>query len=183
MHQPGNILSIRFGSPAVPHPYPTPPQIPFSYHSPHTAALRCACASRKVGCVIVRDGQVIATGYNGPPKGTWHPEEFPRPCPCVGGISGADLSLKYCAHAEANALAQSAYRGASTAGADIFCTNFPCIECVKLLISAGIRAIYYVHGYPDVSGLRDRYLSQAGIPTHPIAWSRIHPHLSALAKG
>jgi len=54
---------------------------------------------------------------------------------------------------------------------------------VKLLISAGIRAIYYVHGYPDVSGLRDRYLSQAGIPSHPIAWSRIQPHLSALAKG
>jgi dCMP deaminase len=147
------------------------------------AALRSTCLSRKVGCVIVRDGQVIATGYNGTPKGTWHPEEFPRPCPCVGGISGADLSLKYCAHGEANALAQSAYRGSSTAGADIFCTNFPCIECVKLLISAGIRAIYYVHGYPDLSGLRDRYLSQAGIPTHPIAWSRIQPHLAALAKG
>jgi dCMP deaminase len=147
------------------------------------AALRSTCLSRKVGCVIVRDGQVIATGYNGTPKGTWHPEEFPKPCPCVGGISGADLSLKYCAHGEANALAQSAYRGSSTAGADIFCTNFPCIECVKLLISAGIRSIYYVHGYPDLSGLRDRYLSQAGIPTHAIAWSRIQPHLSALAKG
>ncbi|TMC31689.1 MAG: dCMP deaminase family protein [Chloroflexi bacterium] len=119
------------------------------------AALRSTCLSRKVGCVIVRDGQVIATGYNGTPKGTWHPEEFPRPCPCVGGVSGADLSLKYCAHAEANALAQSAYRGASTSGADIFCTNFPCIECVKLLISAGIHAIYYVHGYPDVSSTRN----------------------------
>src|SRR5437016_14061336 len=80
------------------------------------AALRSTCLSRKVGCVIVRDGQVIATGYNGTPKGTWHPEEFPQPCPCVGGVSGADLSLKYCAHAEANALAQSAYRGASTLG-------------------------------------------------------------------
>ena len=147
------------------------------------AALRSTCLSRKVGCVIVRDGQVIATGYNGTPKGTWHPEEFPRACPCVGGVSGADLSLKYCAHGEANALAQSAYRGASTAGADIFCTNFPCIECVKLLISAGIRAIYYVHGYPDLSGLRERYLSQAGIPTHPIAWAKIQPHLSALSKG
>jgi len=147
------------------------------------AALRSTCLSRRVGCVIVRDGQVIATGYNGTPKGTWHPEEFPQPCPCVGGVSGADLSLKYCAHAEANALAQSAYRGASTSGADIFCTNFPCIECVKLLISAGIHAIYYVHGYPDLSGLRDRYLSQAGIAAHPIAWSQIQPHLSALAKG
>jgi len=101
------------------------------------AALRSTCLSRRVGCVIVRESHVIATGYNGTPKGTWHPEEFPRPCPCVGGVSGADLSLKYCAHAEANALAQSAYRGSSTAGADIFCTNFPCIECVKLLISAG----------------------------------------------
>ena len=41
------------------------------------AALRSTCLSRKVGCVIVRDGQVIATGYNGTPKGTWHPQEFP----------------------------------------------------------------------------------------------------------
>jgi dCMP deaminase len=147
------------------------------------AALRSTCLSRKVGCVIVRDGQVIATGYNGTPARTWHPEEFPRPCPCVGGVSGADLSLKYCSHAEANALAQSAYRGSSTAGAAIFCTNFPCIECVKLLISAGIKTIAYVHGYPDVSGLRDRYLSQAGITTHVIPWSRIQPHLSTLARG
>src|SRR5207245_430356 len=90
------------------------------------AALRSACLSRKVGCLIVRDSQVIATGYNGTPSKTWHPEEFPKPCPCVGGISGADLAMKYCAHAEANALAQSAYRGASTSGADIFCTNLPC---------------------------------------------------------
>ena len=73
--------------------------------------------------------------------------------------------------------------GLKAAGADIFCTNFPCIECVKLLISAGIHAIYYVHGYPDLSGLRDRYLSQAGIPTHAIAWAKIQPHLSALSKG
>jgi dCMP deaminase len=101
----------------------------------------------------------------------------------VGGVSGADLSLKYCSHAEANALAQSAYRGSSTAGAEIFCTNFPCIECVKLLISAGIKTIAYVHGYPDVSGLRDRYLSQAGITTRVIPWSRIQPHLSTLARG
>jgi deoxycytidylate deaminase len=98
-------------------------------------------------------------------------------------VSGADLSLKFCAHAEANALAQSAYRGSSTGGADIFCTNFPCIECVKLLITAGIRAIYFVHGYPDLSGLRDRYLSQAGIATHAIPWTQIQPHLTALAKG
>src|SRR5437879_9656582 len=89
------------------------------------AALRSTCLSRRVGCVIVRDGQVIATGYNGTPARTWHPEEFPKPCPCVGGVSGADLSLKYCAHAEANALAQSAYRGASTAGLIFSVPTFP----------------------------------------------------------
>ena len=79
------------------------------------AGLRSTCLSRRVGCVIVRDGQVIATGYNGTPARTWHPEEFPKPCPCVGGVSGADLSLKYCAHAEANALAQSAERPVAAA--------------------------------------------------------------------
>src|SRR5437763_10331140 len=77
------------------------------------AALRSTCLSRKVGCVIVRDGQGIATGYNGTPKGTWHPEEFPHPCPCAGGVTGADLSLKYCAQAEPHALAQSPYPGSS----------------------------------------------------------------------
>ncbi len=132
--------------------------------------------------MIVRNGQVIATGYNGTPTRTWHPEQFPQPCPCQRGPSGADLGLKYCAHAEANAIAQSAFRGASTEGAEIFCTNMPCIECTKLLITAGIRAITYEASYPDLSGLREDYLQQAGIVVRQINAARVRPHLGRLAQ-
>jgi len=134
-----------------------------------------------VGCVIVRRDQVIATGYNGTPSRTSHPAQFEQPCPCQRARSGADLALKYCAHAEANAVAQSAYRGASTEGAAIFCTNMPCIECTKLLITAGIRTIVYEEDYPDLSGLRDRYLQQAGIEARQVDPAEVRRHLQDLA--
>ncbi len=124
---------------------------------------------------------MIATGYNGTPSRTSHPAEFEQPCPCQRAASGAELSLKYCAHAEANAVAQSAFRGASTEGAAIFCTNMPCIECTKLLITAGIRTIVYEEAYPDLSGLRDTYLRQAGIEVRQIDPGALRPHLAKLA--
>lgn len=129
----------------------------------------------------MKGSQVIATGYNGTPARTWHPEQFPQPCPCQTGPSGANLALKYCAHAEANAIAQSAFRGASTEGAEIFCTVMPCIECVKVLITAGIKAIAYDEAYPDLSGLRETYLRQAGIAIRQLDPARARAHLQRLA--
>jgi dCMP deaminase len=148
----------------------------------HAAALRSTCLSRQVGCVIVRNGQVVATGYNGTPARTRHPEEFNEPCPCQQVASGAQLALKYCAHAEANAVAQSAFRGASTEAAQIYCTNMPCIECTKVLITAGIRTILFEEEYPDLSGLRDAFLQQAGIEVRRVDPEQVRRHLGQLVR-
>ncbi len=132
--------------------------------------------------MVVRNGQVVATGYNGTPARTRHPEEFAEPCPCLRAASGAQLALKYCAHAEANAVAQSAFRGASTEGAQIYCTNMPCIECTKVLITAGIRTIVFEQDYPDLSGLRTAYLQQAGIEVRRVDEAQVRRHLGQLAR-
>jgi dCMP deaminase len=52
-------------------------------------------------------------------------------------------------HAEQNAIIQAAYHGVSLKGASLFCTNLPCSICAKMIINAGIKAIYYQSGYAD----------------------------------
>lgn len=114
------------------------------------ASERTTCLRRKVGAVIVKDKSVVSTGYNGPPRGAPSCEE-------KGGCmrqklnipSGQRHELCRAAHAEANAIVQAAKLGNSTENAVVYCTNFPCSLCVKLMINAGIKEIVYVDGYPD----------------------------------
>ncbi|MHB8571482.1 MAG: deoxycytidylate deaminase [Candidatus Dormibacteria bacterium] len=133
------------------------------------AATRSTCLSKRVACVVVRDQHVIATGYNGTPSGIWHPQDFPTACPCQGGRSGVDNSLKYCSHAEANALIQCARRGTSTEGAEIYSLYMPCFECTKLLLTAGVAYIHFLFDYPDPSGQRELYLQQTNVGIKRVA--------------
>ncbi|HIK29662.1 MAG: dCMP deaminase family protein [Oscillatoriaceae bacterium SKW80] len=107
------------------------------------AATRSTCLAFPVGAVIVKDKQVLATGYNGPPAGSPHCTSQGY---CYPGLSSCDAS-KYmpsrAVHAEANALAQAAKHGIATAGARIYVTLEPCLSCLKLVISAGIREVFY----------------------------------------
>jgi len=112
-------------------------------------ATRSTCLRRKVGAVIVRDRQIISTGYNGAPKGVPH-------CAEVGCLreklripSGERHEICRGAHAEINAIAQAAATGSTTAGADLYCTHEPCSFCTKAMINAGIRRVLYVYPYPD----------------------------------
>jgi dCMP deaminase len=52
-------------------------------------------------------------------------------------------------HAEQNAIIQSAFHGVSISGADLYCTHLPCSICIKMLINAGIKKVFYLDGYPD----------------------------------
>jgi dCMP deaminase len=85
-----------------------------------------------VGAVLVsRDNFVIATGFNGPPKGVLDLDErFVRPAKYL-----------WTAHAEENAIASAARRGASTDGAKAIVTHFPCSRCARSLIQAGIKCV------------------------------------------
>jgi hypothetical protein len=61
--------------------------------------------------------------------------------------------LDYCigVHAEINAIIQCAINGVSTTDATIYCTNYPCSDCLKALINAGIKRIVYIDGYPNIN--------------------------------
>lgn len=107
------------------------------------AATRSSCLAFPVGAVIVKNKQVLATGYNGAPAGSPHCTTQGY---CYPGLSSCDSSKTLpsrAVHAEANAIAQAARHGISTQGACIYVTLEPCLSCLKLIISAGIQEIYY----------------------------------------
>ncbi len=133
-------------------------------------AKRSTCLRRKVGAIVVKDRRILATGYNGAPSGLRH-------CLEVGCLrerlkvpSGQRHELCRALHAEQNVLIQAAYHGIAVAGSILYCTNLPCIICTKMLINAGIKAIYYQEGYADE--LSRAMLSEAGIECRHMASSQ-----------
>jgi dCMP deaminase len=113
-------------------------------------AERSTCLRRQVGAVIVKDKHIIATGYNGAPRGLLH-------CGEIGGClreklgipSGQRHELCRALHAEQNAIIQAATLGHSIEDATIYITNQPCAICSKMIINAGIKKIIVSEGYPD----------------------------------
>jgi dCMP deaminase len=112
-------------------------------------ASRSTCLRRQVGAVAVRDRRILATGYNGAPAGIAH-------CAEVGCLraerhvpSGERHELCRGLHAEQNVIIQAALHGISIQGATVYCTNYPCSLCVKMLINAGIQEVIYLGDYPD----------------------------------
>jgi dCMP deaminase len=113
-------------------------------------AERSTCLRRKVGAVIVQDKQIVATGYNGAPKGIAHCDEKGGCLREQLGIpSGERHELCRALHAEQNAIIQAATSGQSIEGATIYITHQPCVICAKMIINAGIRKIIVDEGYPD----------------------------------
>ncbi|MBQ1406635.1 MAG: cytidine/deoxycytidylate deaminase family protein [Eubacterium sp.] len=125
-------------------------------------AKRSTCLRRHVGAVIVKDRHIIATGYNGAPRGIPH-------CAEQGGClreklnvpSGERHELCRALHAEQNAIIQVATLGHSVEGGTIYITNQPCSICAKMIINAGIERIVVRGGYPDE--LAEELLDQAGL--------------------
>jgi len=117
-------------------------------------ATRSTCLRHDVGAVIVRDRNIISTGYNGAPRGLPH-------CLDVGCIrdqeeipSGTRHESCRAVHAEQNAIIQAALHGVSTRDSTLYITHQPCIICAKMIINAGIKRVMYGEGYPDMDGLK-----------------------------
>lgn len=106
------------------------------------------CLRRHVGAVLVKDKHIIATGYNGSPRGITDCKTYGK-CRREGVESGQHLELCSAVHAEQNCIIQCARYGISTEGATLYCTHLPCSECMKILINAGIETIYYIEEYPS----------------------------------
>ena len=125
------------------------------------ARQRSTCLRRGVGAVIVKDNRVIATGYNGVPKGIRHCEETGCLRQQLNVPSGKMHELCRGLHAEQNAIIQAAVLGQSVDGGSIYITHQPCAICSKMIINAGISRIVVREGYPD--DLARDILDEAGL--------------------
>jgi dCMP deaminase len=102
------------------------------------------CVSKQVGAVIVKDGRILSTGYNGTPAGYinccdhWN-DEYTK--------DHHEWSKTYEIHAEMNAIIWAARKGICIEGATIYVTLEPCSECSKNLIASGIKRIVYSKPY------------------------------------
>lgn len=114
------------------------------------AGKRSTCNRRHVGAVIVKDNQVLATGYNGAPKGLANCLDLGE---CIRQRlnipSGERHELCRAVHAENNAIIQCAVNGVSCKGGTLYVTYSPCAMCTKQIINAGIVRIVAKKMYPD----------------------------------
>lgn len=105
----------------------------------HLLSLRSTCSRLSVGATIVKDKRIIAGCYNGSIKGDEH---------CID--VGCKVIEGHCVrtiHAEINAILQCSKFGVCTEGATIYVTHFPCLNCTKSIIQAGIKEICYANDY------------------------------------
>ena len=105
-------------------------------------AQKSQCLSHKLGAVIVRDRSIIATGYNGPPRGAQHCPGTECPRRAFGFKSGEGLHLCPAVHAEMNAVVNAARKGVSTLDSTLY-LNFciPCKQCMGILMNAGVKEV------------------------------------------
>ena len=96
---------------------------------------RSACERLQVGCLLVKDNRIISAGYNG----------FLPGCPHESIVRNNHEQATI--HAEQNALADCAKRGAICKDATAYITHYPCIICCRFLLASGIKEIKYINDY------------------------------------
>lgn len=104
----------------------------------------------KVGAVLVKDDRIISVGYNGMPSGGSNQ--------CENSYKTIDDKSYFetrpeVVHAEMNCIAFAARNGMATQDCSLVITHSPCFECCKLLLQAGVKAVYYDEEYRDLKGL------------------------------
>ena len=103
------------------------------------------CISRKVGCIIVKDGRIIASGYNGTPAKFTNCDEI------FTSLDDREAHHKFSedfeVHAEINAVLMCAKHGVSIQDAVIYTNLQPCKNCLKMLCNSGIKKIYFRNRY------------------------------------
>jgi dCMP deaminase len=105
------------------------------------------CKSRMVGAILVDEqGHMFGQGWNSAPLGS-STADCPR---CSNGSncpSGTSLDKAICVHAEINCISNAARAGRQTLGATLYCTTYPCAECAKAIVGAGISEVVYIEEY------------------------------------
>jgi dCMP deaminase len=129
----------------------------------NAAAKRATCDRGRSGCVIVRDKQVLVTGYVGSPKGLPHCDDVGHLMKKVVHDDGS--VTQHCVrtvHAEQNAICQAARRGIALEGGTLYCRMTPCRTCAMLIINCGIERVVCQHRY-HAGGESEDMFRQAGV--------------------
>jgi dCMP deaminase len=147
------------------------------------AATRSTCLAFPVGAVIVKNKQLLATGYNGPPSRSAHCLDLGY---CYPGLDSCDASKAMpsrAVHAEANAIAQAAKNGVQTDDASIYVTLEPCLSCLKLIISAGIREVFYEtpSTHTENSLVRDTFVTEGLVNLKQVELSETTARMASLS--
>jgi dCMP deaminase len=132
---------------------------------------------RKVGCIVVKDEQIVSFGYNGTPHGfdnqceetqtrnidnSDHKEILiEKGYECEDTCCSKQVTKQEVLHAESNALMKISKSTLTSKGSILYTTTSPCFECAKLIIQAGVEKVFYCEGYRDLSGIS--LLKKAGI--------------------
>ncbi|QOY54808.1 dCMP deaminase family protein [Candidatus Sulfurimonas marisnigri] len=126
------------------------------------------CVSKQVGAVIVKDGRILSTGYNGTPAG------YKNCCDHWDGEYTKDhheWSKTYEIHAEMNAIIWAARKGICVEGATIYVTLEPCSECSKNLIASGIIRIVYSKPYEHThSDTISKFIEDNGVSIEKLTY-------------
>lgn len=124
----------------------------------HEISKLSKCVSHQVGAVIVRDGRILSTGYNGTPPGFVNccdlfkkPHVYGPPQEWADREAHHAWSNRHEAHAEINAICWAAKNGIAVDNSTLYCTLEPCDQCVKYLIMVGIKRVVYAKKYDKVS--------------------------------
>ena len=137
-----------------------------------SAASLSRCVRLQVGCVIVKDDNILSFSWNGTPAG-WDnccEERIYMDSDAGGWLDPETIELNWpysdaddnryklqtlpeVIHSESNAIAKMAKHGYSALDATMFCTMSPCIDCAKLIYQSGIHTLYYEDGYRCTAGL------------------------------
>jgi len=115
-----------------------------------TVAKRATCDRGRSGCVIVKDNQILVTGYVGAPSGLPHCDEVGHKMKKMVHEDGS--TTQHCVrtvHAEQNALCQAAKKGIAVEGATLYCKMTPCRTCAMLIINCGIKRVVCEKKYHD----------------------------------
>jgi len=147
-----------------------------------TVARRSTCSKMKTGALLVRDNRVISMGYNGTIPGAKHCCDYWTSVYTNGYASRMsskeflenvfpqahhDWATVNEIHGEQNAILYAAKQGISTENTEMYSLYSPCINCAKVIITAGIKKVYYRHNYRRDTRGRD-FLRAKGIPCEPL---------------
>lgn len=129
----------------------------------NAASRRATCDRGRSGCVIVKDRQLLVTGYVGSPAGLPHCDEvghlFRKTIEEDGSISNHCVRT---VHAEQNAICQAARRGIALEGATLYCRMTPCRTCAMLIINCGIKRVVCERKYHSGAESEELF-RQAGV--------------------